>query len=73
MHENKTAKIGEFGLAALCDPFSTLVPSISFIGHSRWMSPELINLDVGEPFVPTVASDIWAIGCTLYEVLLFLD
>lgn len=68
VHENKTTKIGEFGLAALCHSFSALVPSVSFVGHSRWMSPELIDIDIDEPIVPTKPSDIWALGCTLYEV-----
>ncbi|KAF8597391.1 kinase-like protein [Ceratobasidium sp. AG-I] len=68
VHKDGTTKIGEFGLAALCHPFSALVPSISFIGHSRWMSPELIDVSIDEPVVTTTASDIWAIGCTLYEI-----
>ncbi|KAF8599961.1 kinase-like protein [Ceratobasidium sp. AG-I] len=69
VHEDGTTKIGEFGLATLCDPFSTLLPSISFVGDSRWMSPELIDVDIDEPTVPTTRSDIWAIGCTLFEIV----
>lgn len=61
-------KIGEFGLAALCQPFAAFVPSVSFVGLSRWLSPELLDVDLDTTPEPTTASDIWALGCVLFEV-----
>lgn len=62
-------KIGEFGLTALCYPVAAVVPTIVFTGFSRWMSPELFNLNPdGTSEAPTLASDIWALGCTIFEV-----
>jgi serine/threonine protein kinase len=62
--------LGEFGLAALCYPIAPLVPSITFTGFSRWMSPELLDVDPDsdDVVVPTVSSDIWALACTIFEV-----
>lgn len=63
-----TTKIGEFGLAALCDPFSSFVPSVSLSGLVRWLSPELLDMDLDSEVKPTTASDIWALGCVFLEV-----
>ncbi|KAG8794969.1 hypothetical protein FRC12_019540 [Ceratobasidium sp. 428] len=60
--------VGEFGLAALCCPFAAYAPSISFDGITRWFSPELLKRGASAP-QPTLASDVWALGCTLYEIL----
>lgn len=68
IHKDGTTKIGEFGLAALCHPFAALVPSISFTGLSRWLSPELLDTDEDDEVTPTTASDVWALGCTMLEV-----
>ncbi|KAG9096021.1 hypothetical protein FRC06_009167 [Ceratobasidium sp. 370] len=65
-HDN-TIKIGEFGLAALCCPVAADTPSISFSGLSRWMSPELLDIGIDDEVTPTRESDIWALGCTLFE------
>lgn len=67
--EDGKTKIGEFGLAVFTRPFALLAPSISYAGFSRWMSPELVEFDLegGAP-EPTTASDIWALGCTIFEV-----
>ncbi|KAG8711312.1 hypothetical protein FRC09_020662, partial [Ceratobasidium sp. 395] len=62
-----TTKIGEFGLAALCHPVAALVPSVNLAGLSRWLSPELIDFGDGDVAKPTKASDVWALGCTLFE------
>lgn len=63
-------KIGEFGLTALCYRVAPLVPSVIFTGFSRWMSPELFSLDPdGANAHPTTASDIWALACTLFEII----
>jgi serine/threonine protein kinase len=68
--ERGRIKIGEFGLANLCQTIAPLVPSITFTGFSRWRSPELLDIDPDEDsiIVPTKASDIWSLGCTVYEV-----
>ncbi|KAG9120613.1 G2-specific serine/threonine protein kinase, partial [Ceratobasidium sp. 392] len=65
--EGNVVKLGEFGLALLAQEFATLVPTVSLAGISRWMSPELFDND--NALVPTTESDIWALGCTLYEIL----
>ncbi|CAE6467981.1 unnamed protein product [Rhizoctonia solani] len=64
-------KLGEFGLAALCYPLAPLASSITFTGFSRWMSPELLDIDPDneDPVVPTTSSDIWALGCTIFEII----
>ncbi|KAG8782991.1 hypothetical protein FRC12_020229 [Ceratobasidium sp. 428] len=61
-------KIGEFGLATLIQPFAGAVPSISYPGL-RWSSPELVELELAQSApTPTMASDVWALGCTAFEV-----
>ena len=60
-------KIGEFGLAALCSKFAGSLPGVSMEGLSRWMSPELLDPHQ-EDVAATVMSDIWALGCTVFEV-----
>lgn len=64
-------KIGEFGLTAICYPIATFAPSIVFAGFSRWMGPELVDTDPDsdDMIAPTVASDIWALGCTIFEIV----
>ncbi|KAG9093926.1 hypothetical protein FS749_013477 [Ceratobasidium sp. UAMH 11750] len=67
--QDGTTKIGEFGLAALCHPIAALVPSVNLTGLSRWLSPELLDLDAEDIVEPTKESDVWALGCTLYEII----
>ncbi|EUC54179.1 calcium-independent phospholipase A2-gamma, putative, partial [Rhizoctonia solani AG-3 Rhs1AP] len=69
--DNHQVKIGEFGLTALCYHIAPQVPSIVFTGFSRWMSPELLDLDPdGDVSVDsTLGSDIWALACTIYEII----
>ncbi|KAG8718867.1 hypothetical protein FRC09_011984 [Ceratobasidium sp. 395] len=65
-----TAKIGEFGLSFLARDFALNAPSISQAGLSRWMSPELVDIDPDTGVVvPTTASDVWALACTLLEIM----
>ncbi|KAG9124119.1 hypothetical protein FRC07_012764 [Ceratobasidium sp. 392] len=65
-----TAKVGEFGLSFSIRNFALLAPSVSQAGLSRWMSPELVNIDPDVGIVVlTTASDVWALGCTLMEIL----
>ncbi|CAE6509996.1 unnamed protein product [Rhizoctonia solani] len=63
------AKIGEFGLAALCYPVALWVPSITFEGFSRWMSPELLELEPEGNYTPTKESDMWALACVIWEII----
>ncbi|KAG9091446.1 hypothetical protein FS749_016541 [Ceratobasidium sp. UAMH 11750] len=65
--DDNVVKLGEFGLAKLTQGFATLAPTISHSGICRWMSPELFDSD--NEIITTRASDIWALGCTLYEVI----
>ncbi|QRV89341.1 Tyrosine kinase catalytic domain protein [Ceratobasidium sp. AG-Ba] len=58
--------VGEFSLSTLLHPLSEHVPDISFAGSSRWFSPELLENPTAQF---TEKSDIWALGCTLYEIL----
>lgn len=51
----------------LTEHFSLLAPSVSHEGLGRWRSPELVNSD-SKVVVPTAAADVWALGCTLFEV-----
>jgi serine/threonine protein kinase len=67
--EKHSVKLGEFGLAMLTQEFLTLAPSVLLTGICRWMSPEL--LESKGKVVGTIASDIWALGCTMYEVSVF--
>ncbi|CEL63482.1 Serine/threonine-protein kinase dst1 OS=Dictyostelium discoideum GN=dst1 PE=3 SV=1 [Rhizoctonia solani AG-1 IB] len=65
------ARIGEFGLAALCYSVAPFTSAITFAGFSRWMSPELLDVDPDDdnPIVLTTFSDIWALGCTIFEIV----
>ncbi|CAE6457707.1 unnamed protein product [Rhizoctonia solani] len=66
---NGTTKIGEFGLASLLGDFEFFAPSITQAGQVRWMSPELLQTNTDQRPIPTTASDIWALGCTLFEIV----
>ncbi|KAG8731936.1 hypothetical protein FRC11_001478, partial [Ceratobasidium sp. 423] len=62
-------KIGEFGLTALCYHVAPLLSTVVFTGFNRWMSPELFDFESDSAPAPTVASDIWALACTLFEII----
>ncbi|CAE6444352.1 unnamed protein product [Rhizoctonia solani] len=65
---NGTTKIGEFGLADVVEMYSLFTPDISQDDPilARWSSPELSAL---EPRPRSTASDVWAAGCTLFEII----
>ncbi|KAJ1305012.1 hypothetical protein OPQ81_000055 [Rhizoctonia solani] len=69
INEEGRAVIGEFGLSALCYQIALWVPSITFAGFARWMSPELFHLEASSDYSPTLASDIWALACTVLEII----
>jgi len=55
-------KLGDFGIAKVLD--STTALTRTQIGTPFYMSPELIN---NKPY--SYKSDIWGLGCTLYELI----
>ncbi|KXN92795.1 hypothetical protein AN958_04722 [Leucoagaricus sp. SymC.cos] len=63
----RRAVLADFGASII----STITPGTTtradFTGTPNWMAPELLTADVIPP--PTLASDMWAFGCTCYEVL----
>ncbi|CAE6444284.1 unnamed protein product [Rhizoctonia solani] len=65
---NGTTKIGEFGLADVVEKYSLFAPDISQDDPilARWSSPELLALKSNPR---GTASDIWAVGCTLFEII----
>ncbi|KAG9096635.1 hypothetical protein FRC06_008481 [Ceratobasidium sp. 370] len=67
--DDNAVKLGGFGLAILAQGFATLAPTVELTGICRWMSPELF--EDRRDMVLTWASDIWALGCTLYEASIF--
>ncbi|CAE6432800.1 unnamed protein product [Rhizoctonia solani] len=67
--ESGHTKIGEFGLTALCYHAAPLLSTVVFTGFNRWMSPELFNFEPDSIPTPTLASDIWALACTIFEII----
>ncbi|XP_078464797.1 serine/threonine-protein kinase Nek9 isoform X1 [Lampetra planeri] len=55
-------KIGDFGISKILDSRSQMAES--YVGTPYYMSPELIR---GDKY--NTKSDIWAMGCVLYELL----
>ncbi|ODQ51603.1 kinase-like protein, partial [Saitoella complicata NRRL Y-17804] len=56
-----TPKLGDFGLSKSLDDAHALART--YVGTPYYMSPELIN---SQPY--SAKSDIWALGCVLYEI-----
>ena len=57
---NNIIKLGDFGIARVLD--STLEQAKTVVGTPYYMSPEVCE---NKPY--SYASDIWALGCVLYE------
>ncbi|KAF8602616.1 kinase-like protein [Ceratobasidium sp. AG-I] len=63
---NYQVQLSDFGLAKIPqDSTGSRFSSDGGMGTIRWMGPELFSLGI-----PTrsLSSDIWALGCTLYEI-----
>ncbi|KAI5119139.1 hypothetical protein M0805_005218 [Coniferiporia weirii] len=65
--------ICDFGISRIVTPSQTVtvssVYSGSIRGSIRWMSIELFGIDSSNNPVHTKASDVWAYGMTVYEIL----
>lgn len=57
-----TVKLGDFGLAKILDHEHVMMAN-TYVGTPYYMSPEVL---LGKPFTPQ--SDIWSLGCVLYEL-----
>ena len=58
---NKTIKVGDFGISKVLE--STTQVAMTVVGTPYYMAPEACQ---SEPY--TSKSDVWALGCILYEL-----
>ncbi len=58
---NHTVKLGDFGISKLLE--STNEAAMTVVGTPYYMSPEVCE---NKPY--TFKSDVWALGCVLYEL-----
>ncbi|KAG8701822.1 hypothetical protein FRC08_003882 [Ceratobasidium sp. 394] len=63
-----TCRLVDFGLAKLSEE-SLGVSTTSAIGTARWMAPELVDPGHSDKAPLTYASDIYALGMTILEVM----
>lgn len=59
--DRQTVKIGDFGIARVLD--NTAAVAVTMLGTPYYMSPEVCK---GEPY--REKSDVWSLGCVLYEM-----
>ena len=58
---NNTIKLGDFGISRVLE--STQEAAMTVVGTPYYMSPEVCE---SKPY--TFKSDVWALGCVLYEL-----
>ncbi len=58
---NNTIKLGDFGISRVLE--STCEAAMTVVGTPYYMSPEVCE---SKPY--TFKSDVWALGCVLYEL-----
>lgn len=58
---NNTVKLGDFGISKLLE--TTCEAAMTVVGTPYYMSPEVCE---NKPY--TYKSDVWALGCVLYEL-----
>lgn len=63
LDENNTIKLGDFGLSRTLSSHEIAFAQ-TYVGTPYYMSPEIIS---SLPY--THASDMWALGCVLYELM----
>jgi NIMA (never in mitosis gene a)-related kinase 2 len=63
LDDNDTIKLGDFGLSRTLSSHEIAFAQ-TYVGTPYYMSPEIIS---SLPY--THASDIWALGCVLYELM----
>ncbi|KAJ7289329.1 kinase-like domain-containing protein [Mycena rebaudengoi] len=63
--------LSDFGLSRTLERHTGYTTSNSSAGSVNWSSPELIRpwFQTEETHVKTLASDVWAFACTVYELL----
>ncbi|KAK9356286.1 kinase-like domain-containing protein [Lipomyces doorenjongii] len=58
---DNAVKLGDFGLSKMLDPEHSL--ATTYVGTPYYMSPEVL---LDQPYTPQ--SDIWSLGCVIYEL-----
>ncbi len=58
---NNTVKLGDFGISRVLE--STCEAAMTVVGTPYYMSPEVCE---SKPY--TYKSDVWSLGCVLYEL-----
>ncbi|KAK9406233.1 RAF proto-oncogene serine/threonine-protein kinase [Crotalus adamanteus] len=67
LHEDRTVKIGDFGLATVKSRWSGSQQVEQPTGSVLWMAPEVIRMQDSNPF--TFQSDVYSYGIVLYELM----
>lgn len=70
VHEDGSAKIGDFGISGIYDENGTSMETTAERGSTRWMAPELLDPPrCGfSKFQRTPQSDAYSFGCVILEV-----